>query len=113
MMGQETMPYKFKRGQKTQAEVDFVPGVYCNELRMKIRVKLTTNWFDYPVEEKNMCNDLIKGSCPLKPGDKATFRMEMPVHKKYPKLNLRVEIKLVNESDVPVCGFQISGKTVD
>jgi len=68
---------------------------------------------NYPYPEKNACNSLVNGKCPLEEDSKATYNLQMPISEAYPSVNLNIEFALVDENkNVQVC-FNLDVEVTD
>lgn len=52
-----------------------------------------------PFSQKDACSTLIKGHCPLKKGDKATYYFTMPVKRSERSVKCDIEVSLNDEND--------------
>lgn len=67
----------------------------------------------YPYPEKNACNSLVSGECPLKKNAEATYNLQMQISKSYPSVSLIIAFALLNENKkVEVC-FNLDCEVVD
>ncbi|KAG8233039.1 hypothetical protein J437_LFUL004260 [Ladona fulva] len=114
VVGCETLPCQFPRGQDIRAEMDFTADSEADFLGPKIRVKALGMWVNYPIGYDDACDGhLLAGSCPLYGGDKATFDIRIPVLSSYPKIPLDVEVTLTDKDENPLTCFFITGQVVD
>ncbi|XP_026674888.1 NPC intracellular cholesterol transporter 2 homolog a-like [Ceratina calcarata] len=113
LVGCEKLPCNLVRGTNAEAFVDFSVLANSNTLKPEVHVTLGAITTPYPLPQQDACKDLTKGSCPLQKGQSATYHMKMPVEKAYPKVDLTIQLALVDQNkNVQAC-FKIPAKVVD
>lgn len=74
-----------------------------------------TTEYPLPVEQADVCNRLIYGSCPLDLGESAIYSMEMPISEEYPITPLVLEISIENvksDGNSVISCFSFNAETV-
>jgi len=91
-------PCTYKRGSNFEVEVDFVAPADSNTLTADVSAIIGGLRVPWPGFNKNACtgNGL---SCPLKAGQKYTYRYSGEIKQQYPKANLKFEWKLRDSSN--------------
>lgn len=82
-------------------------------LEPRVVVTFMGTTIKYPYPEKNACNSLVSGECPLEKDSEATYNLQMQISKSYPTVSLNIEFALIDQNkDVEVC-FNVDCEVVD
>ncbi|XP_051170505.1 NPC intracellular cholesterol transporter 2-like [Leptopilina boulardi] len=110
--GCEDFPCKIYRGKNITAEWDFIVNAPTKALTPKVTAYVLETSVVYPFAQKNACDTLINGECPLSKGDEVTYSLNMPVLSAYPKIKLSIQFEFFDDNgNVQVC-FIVPSKVV-
>lgn len=66
----------------------------------------------YPFAQKNACDTLVNGKCPLDKDEEVTYFLNMPVLASYPPIKLSIQFEFLDDNgDVQLC-FIVPSKVV-
>lgn len=92
-----------RRNSNVSISVDFTPSVDATGLETVVHGVIMNLPVPFPLPQPDACKDSGL-SCPLKAGDKESYRTTMPILKSYPKLRVEVKWELKNQDgDDLVC----------
>lgn len=136
--GCSTMPCDIVRGQDAIMNMDFTVGGNYLILHILITRPKVNNLFPnldnpisslrpeiiayalgqtvpYPLSDElnNVCANLGTSQCPLDPTEEATWKFVFFVGMEYPKVDLVLEVNLLDQSDNIVSCFKLEGQVVD
>ncbi|XP_043460861.1 NPC intracellular cholesterol transporter 2-like [Leptopilina heterotoma] len=110
--GCEDFPCKLYRGKNVTAEWDFIISAPTKVLIPKVTAFVLSTTVSYPFAQKNACETLIKGECPLNKGEEVTYSLNMPVLSIYPQIKLSIQFQFIDDNgNVQVC-FIVPAKVV-
>lgn len=110
MAGCDTSPCTIVKGSTLNAEWDFILSNDVKNLFPRVKATVGGITIPYPYPEQDACKSLVKGNCPLKKDDEATYSLRMPIDKNIPSLALKIEFALVDRKKKPYVCFSVNAK---
>ncbi|KAG9510634.1 40S ribosomal protein S7 [Fragariocoptes setiger] len=96
-------PCTLVRGFNKSITIDFKPKVELNNLKIKIAGKLKNLPVPFNVNPDTACGHYGL-TCPLVPGQNYKFQLSLPIYRTYPKINVDIQLRLIDQGDrVAVC----------
>lgn len=93
----------FVRGFNKSIELDFIPKQKIEQVKVKVAGKLNALPVPFHVNPDNACGN-YGFDCPLEPYKPYKFQLTLPILRTYPKLNVDVFLRLVDEKgDIISC----------
>jgi len=68
---------------------------------------------EYPLDDQDVCANLIWGGCPLNAGDEATYLLIMPILNEYPLVSMTIEFSVLDGAGNTITCFEVDGQVVD
>lgn len=93
----------FVRGFNKSIELDFMPKQKVEQVKVKVAGKLNALPVPFHVNPDNACGN-YGFNCPLDAGKPYKFQLTLPILRTYPKINVDVFVRLVDEKgDILAC----------
>lgn len=89
-------PCPFIRGFNKSIELDFVPKEKVDQVKVKLAGKLNNLPVPFHVNPDSACGN-YGFECPLEAGKAYKFKMTMPILRTYPKINVDVVMRLLDQ----------------
>lgn len=99
----------FIRGFNKSIELDFTPKKQINQVKVKLVGKLSHLPKPFPVNPENACGN-YGFDCPLEANKLYKFNMTLPILRSYPKMNLDVFLRLVDEADKVIACVELPAR---
>ncbi|XP_043484080.1 uncharacterized protein LOC122512361 [Leptopilina heterotoma] len=90
-------PCLIPRGKKLNFEFDFAAPEATTTLKPKMTIIVGKKKINYDFDDKNSCDNLISGKCPLKKSDKATYSLETLLPKKTPLIKAAIQLEFLDD----------------
>jgi len=107
---QDTCP--FIRGFNKSIELDFTPKKKAEQVKVKLAGKLSHLPVPFFIKPDNACGN-YGFDCPLEPNKAYKFRLSLPILRTYPKRNVDVLLRLLDESDNEIVCVEIPVRIQD
>ncbi|XP_045451850.1 ecdysteroid-regulated 16 kDa protein-like [Melitaea cinxia] len=87
-----------KRNSNLTVSIEFTPSVETKTLEAVVHGIIMNLPVPFPLPQPDACMDsgLV---CPIKSGEKVTYKATMPVLKSYPKVKVDIKLELKNSDD--------------
>ncbi|CAH2090097.1 unnamed protein product [Euphydryas editha] len=98
-----------KRNSNVSITVEFTPSVETKSLETVIHGIIMNLPVPFPLPQPDACKDsgLV---CPIKAGEKVSYKASMPVLKSYPKVKVDIKLELKNSDDEDLVCVIISAR---
>ncbi|XP_049801930.1 NPC intracellular cholesterol transporter 2-like [Schistocerca nitens] len=106
-------PCVFYRGESMSGNITFVTERATTSLRPDVLANIGGVEVNYQLPQQDACQSLVSGSCPLQAGQTAVYSLVINILEMYPKVNLTVQLSLVDESEAVVTCFLVDGEVTD
>jgi len=107
---QDTCP--FVRGTNKTIELDFTPKKKAEQVKVKVAGKISHLPVPFHIKPDNACGN-YGFDCPLEPNKPYKFKLSLPILKTYPKRNVDILLRLLDESDHEIVCVEIPARIQD